>query len=150
MSANGDRLAKLLDEHAIPNTFTIGSLRAHIEQRRSRPLMLRPAPWCSRDQDAPSGVLVQATSADVIYYRKDTSLFHRLHIVLHEFGHLLCGHRPYQLNSSQFGFARSRRDEIEEIEAEYVAALLSLRVTTGPQPAQDTGLLSALGLADGR
>ncbi|MER6398373.1 ParH-like protein [Kitasatospora sp. NBC_01246] len=57
--------------------------------RRGRPIELMPL---SGPEHSPCGVLITTDRADYIGYPADTTALHQQHIVLHEIGHLLCGH----------------------------------------------------------
>lgn len=102
---------------------------------------------------------------DYIYYDAQTSGLHRLHIILHEVGHMLCGHEEVGLEDNQYLYRqlnvcdsvwvrqilpRIRYTSRQEQEAEMVATLLLERAGRLPVPSPLTGvrarLESALGL----
>ncbi|WP_369182352.1 ImmA/IrrE family metallo-endopeptidase [Streptomyces sp. Y1] len=73
----------------LPEPFEVTALAATLAQARGRPLELVPLPGRSR---GPCGILASTDRADYIGYPSDTSVLHQQHILLHEVGHLLCGH----------------------------------------------------------
>jgi hypothetical protein len=46
------------------------------------------------------GIWVSDETADYVFYQKETSPLHRLHIILHELSHIMCGHRPIPLGDA--------------------------------------------------
>ncbi|ONI82682.1 hypothetical protein ALI22I_37790 [Saccharothrix sp. ALI-22-I] len=73
----------------IPRPFDIDELVARVSRRRGRPIELRPV---RTPASGPSGLWVATREADHIFYESETSALHSEHIILHELGHLLCGH----------------------------------------------------------
>jgi len=69
--------------------FTLAQLLDRIAATRGRPIEL--VPFSVNDPDAPSGAWVPYPDVDLIFH-KATTPPHRAHIVLHETGHMLCGH----------------------------------------------------------
>ncbi|MFJ5228755.1 ParH-like protein [Kitasatospora sp. NPDC088391] len=73
----------------LPEPFGITELTRALALRRGRPIELVPL---SGPDHSPCGVLISTDRADYIGYPADTTALHQQHIVLHEIGHLLCGH----------------------------------------------------------
>lgn len=73
----------------IPDPFDINELVRRVAERRGRPITLRamrigPA--------GPSGMWIALRDADLICHEAETNVVHQAHIVLHELGHMVCGH----------------------------------------------------------
>jgi hypothetical protein len=84
--------ARLLDAVAsldVPDPFDINELVRRVAQRRGRPITLRAL---RIGPDGPSGLWIALRDADLICHEADTNAVHQAHIVLHELGHMLCGH----------------------------------------------------------
>jgi Zn-dependent peptidase ImmA (M78 family) len=114
----------------------------------------------------PCGMWFTTTAADHIFYEKQTSDFHRNQIILHELGHMLCGHTMDFLSTDSGLIADSGtvdRDIVraalkrtsytteKERHAEIVASLIlkrSNRTLAKPSGTHDRWLGSALGLID--
>ena len=73
----------------VPRPFDVRELVHRLGRRRGRPIELRPV---HTPPDTPSGVWIAARTRDYIFYEADTSSLHQEHIILHELGHLVCGH----------------------------------------------------------
>ncbi|MFE2106875.1 ParH-like protein [Kitasatospora sp. NPDC059463] len=129
----------------LPEPFGIPALTEALARRRGRPIELIPL---SGPVDAPCGALVSTDRADYIGYPLDTTALHQQHIVLHEIGHLLCGHTggtapgasvaqallprlPGELVHRVLG--RSAYSERQEQEAELVASLALHRALHRPR-----------------
>ena len=74
-----------------PSSADLEAFRAVVAARRGRPLILQPVPGLSAG--APCGLWISVPTADYVCYDPDTSRLHAEHIVLHELGHMLSGHR---------------------------------------------------------
>ncbi|MFF7454557.1 ParH-like protein [Kitasatospora sp. NPDC008115] len=129
----------------LPEPFGIPALAEALARRRGRPIELIPL---SGPVHAPCGALVSTDRADYIGYPVDTTALHQQHIVLHEIGHLLCGHTggaglssaaadallprlPGELVHRVLG--RSAYSERQEQEAELVASLALHRALQRPR-----------------
>lgn len=80
----------LLDAVGFPQPFTLELFLERLAAARGRPV--QTAPFSLNDPKMPSGLWLALPDADVIFYEHATSPLHREHIVLHEIGHMLCGH----------------------------------------------------------
>ncbi|MEV7004666.1 hypothetical protein AB0N62_44895 [Streptomyces sp. NPDC093982] len=76
----------------IPHPFGIEVFCERIAAQRGRPLHLHSVPGVS-GTDAPCGVWIATENADHIFHEAATSPLHQDHIILHEIGHMLLGHR---------------------------------------------------------
>jgi hypothetical protein len=83
------RARGLADQLALPSPFDAHALCRDIAAQRSRPIVLAPMPLAAV---GPCGLWLATDAADYICYERNTSPFHQDHIVLHEVGHILCGH----------------------------------------------------------
>ncbi|WP_344327553.1 ParH-like protein [Kitasatospora putterlickiae] len=128
----------------LPEPFGIPALTEALARRRGRPIELIPL---SGPVHAPCGALVSTDRADYIGYPVDTTALHQQHIVLHEIGHLLCGHTGGGLAASAAEallprlpgelvhrvLGRSAYSERQEQEAELVASLALHRALQRPR-----------------
>jgi Zn-dependent protease with chaperone function len=81
----------------IPIPFSVQRLAERIARTRGRPIELVPA---AMPNSAPCGIWFATDDRDIIVYETNTSALHQEHIVLHELGHLLCGHEPISTSNS--------------------------------------------------
>ncbi|GAA2147392.1 hypothetical protein GCM10009760_38290 [Kitasatospora kazusensis] len=153
------RCRRIADTLNVPTEFDAAVLADLVSSRLGRPVELVPLPssTCS-----PCGVLVTTDRAEYIGYPRDTTPLHQQHIVLHEVGHLLCGHRGSTVLSPAVAAAlapslsselinrvlgRSVYTEVQEQEAEVFASLVLHRAAdrrpagrvAGPPPARPAG-----------
>lgn len=91
MSRLRRRCERRLQGLTIPRPFDLDVFCAVIATHRGRPLILQPVPGLSAG--APCGLWIAVPTADYVCYDPDTSRLHAEHIVLHELGHMLSGHR---------------------------------------------------------
>jgi len=111
-----------------------------------------------------SGAWVQTPARDFLFCEQETSALHREHILLHELGHLLCGHPPMMSAEQELEtllatevplvtseairhiLGRSRMSSPAEAEAERFAWLVRQRITAlaTPSPRTDQTALSRL------
>lgn len=117
-----ERFKALLSDIGIPRPFDLATFCERLAAHRGRPLTLLP--FVATAPDDPSGVWLPTEDADYVFFEERTSPLHREHIVLHELGHLLCGHE-------------ARRDEalrylarlLPDVRPSTVASVLALRRT---------------------
>lgn len=81
---------RLLRDLDIRPPLDVTELCRRVGDRRGRPITLvsHPIPV-----PGPFGLWIAAKDADYILFQKETSKSHQDHIILHELGHLLAGHR---------------------------------------------------------
>ncbi len=146
------RAREVADSVALPEPFDAEAFVASLAANRRRPIELMPV---SAPEGAPCGLLMSTERADYILYPTNTTALHRRHILLHEVGHLLCGHtgpdggadgvaidaaagRQLMPNLSpelvRRVLGRTTYTEVEEREAELVASLLAQRAVRPEEP----------------
>ena len=81
---------RLLTELDIRPPLDVTELCRRVGQTRGKPIRLVPHPI---PVPGPFGVWITTEAADYILYQQETSKAHQGHIVLHELGHILAGHR---------------------------------------------------------
>lgn len=138
-----ERIASSVD---LPDPFDVHSLFGRIAGQRGRPIELIPL---QARPGAPCGVLAATDRADYVFYTRDTSPLHQQHILLHELGHLLCGHAEGQELSDKVAAMLTPNLPVElvrrvlgrttylwehEQEAELVASLIVRRLAGGADP----------------
>lgn len=84
------RCRALLQQLDIRPPLDVPQLCARLGEHRSRPICLQPAPI---PLPGPFGIWLSLDSYDVIVYQEETSRPHQDHIILHELGHMIAGHR---------------------------------------------------------
>ncbi|RSN65106.1 hypothetical protein DMH01_01520 [Amycolatopsis sp. WAC 04182] len=140
------RCRSLADGVTLPEPFDAGSFVAELAAERGRPIELMQV---SVPSSGPCGLLMSTERADYILYPTNTTALHRRHILLHEVGHLLCGHvgsdagadgivldaaagKTLMPNLSpelvRRVLGRTGYSAVEEQEAELLASLLAQRV----------------------
>ncbi len=87
---NRRRLRRNVRELGLGQRFTVTELAAALARKRARVLRLRPE---ALPADGFSGGLLVTDSVDFVAYQRNTSRVHQDHIICHEFGHLIAGHR---------------------------------------------------------
>ncbi|GAA4530344.1 hypothetical protein [Amycolatopsis samaneae] len=144
------RCRRLADTLVLPEPFDDGRFVAALAAQRGRPIELMPV---NAPSGGPCGLLMSTERADYILYPTTTTALHRRHILLHEVGHLLCGHvgpaapgaagaaidvaasRALMPNLSpelvRRVLGRSTYGAVEEQEAELLASLIAQRVARG-------------------
>jgi len=86
---NEVRLRDVVASLDVPDPFDVEELVRRVERRRGRPITLRAL---RMGRGGPSGMWLALRDADLICYEAGTNVVHQAHIVLHELGHMLCGH----------------------------------------------------------
>jgi hypothetical protein len=79
-----------LQSLVLPVPFDLNVLRVNLAAQRGRPMVFRPMPLVGEV----TGLWVGLSSVDIIVYSPVPSRLHQEHIIVHEIGHVLCGHRP--------------------------------------------------------
>lgn len=88
---------RLLQHLGIRPPLDVVELCRRIGQRRGRPIRLVPH---ALPVPGPFGVWIASGAADYVFYQRETSTVHQHHIILHELGHLLAGHRGDEQDDS--------------------------------------------------
>jgi hypothetical protein len=130
----------------LPEPFDAEAFVASLAARRGRPIELMPV---SAPRRGPCGLLMSTERADYILFPTNTTALHRRHILLHEVGHLLCGHVGSDAGADGIAIdaaagrelmpslspelirrvlGRTTYSEVEEREAELLASLIAQRV----------------------
>ncbi|MFI1252791.1 ImmA/IrrE family metallo-endopeptidase [Streptomyces netropsis] len=74
----------------IPTPFDVWELCDRVAERHGRPIRLEPI---HLPVDGPCGLWISGPEVDYIFYESDTSPLHQEHIIAHELGHVICGHK---------------------------------------------------------
>ncbi len=157
------RCRRRAEQIRLPRPFSIDSLRRHISEQRGRPLYLHALPLETASAGA-CGLWLATTEDDHIFYEQRTSALHQEHIVLHEFGHMLFGHRSMAGGETLRAalpdldprlvvrlLGRTDYSNAEEREAELLASLLRSEVDLAPRRVRHgplAGLSAALGVGN--
>ncbi|MCX4902820.1 ImmA/IrrE family metallo-endopeptidase [Streptomyces sp. NBC_00878] len=83
------RCKALIRKLEIPSPFDVHTLIQSVAQRQGRPIQLMAI---AMPAGSPCGLWISTASTDYIFYEKQASPLHQEHIIVHELGHLLCGH----------------------------------------------------------
>ncbi|MFD6415750.1 hypothetical protein [Streptomyces sp. NPDC060194] len=122
--------------------FDVESLCRSIAEQRGRPLYLHSMPGVC-GTDIPCGAWLATATADHVFHEESTSPLPQTHIILHELGHMLLGHRS-ALGASDAGIGaalfpnlspdmvtslmkRASYNTEDERSAEYLAGLIASR-----------------------
>jgi hypothetical protein len=97
----------------------------------------------------PCGLWVATSSADYLFFERNTSPLHQEHIILHEASHILCGHESQPISEGdlpvllfpdlrpetiRYVLERGSYSRYEECEAELMASLLVERALGDTAP----------------
>ncbi|MFI5530868.1 ParH-like protein [Kitasatospora sp. NPDC051853] len=131
------RCRELAETLALPDPFELPALGEVLSAQLGRPVEFLPLPAGAAGT---CGVLISTERAEYIGYPTDTTPLHQQHIVLHEVGHLLCGHQDARSAADGGGvtgllphlsgelvrrvLGRSSYDSTQEQEAELFASLV--------------------------
>ncbi|GHG48147.1 ImmA/IrrE family metallo-endopeptidase [Streptomyces griseocarneus] len=120
----------------IPSPFDVWELSRRVAERHGRPIHLEPV---RLPVDGPCGLWISAPDVDYIFYEHDTSPLHQEHIIAHELGHVICGHKENAVLGEETSrlllptldpamvqgvLQRTYYTSAEEQEAEMVASLI--------------------------
>lgn len=157
MSQTSCRGTVTLDNRVVPEAavaqlelceqVTFEGLSEQVSSAHGKPVVIRIVP----DHAIPgvSGLWVESAQRSVVLVRSGLSELHRMHVILHEFGHILLRHEGcdglsdampsiFQHVGHRKGIrnmlSRSPRWNELEIAAEQVAYLLSHAVLDSPEP----------------
>lgn len=132
------RCAALLRDLPTPVPFDARALCEQVAARRGRPIRLIPMARLT----GVCGLWVATDTTDLIFYEGKTTPPHQDHIILHELGHVLCGHCPVSLPMAEQArlllpdldpemvrrvLGRAGYSTVEEQEAEMLASLIRQR-----------------------
>ncbi|XVV05361.1 ImmA/IrrE family metallo-endopeptidase [Actinosynnema sp. CA-248983] len=132
---------------SIPDPFDLDMLIREVADVIGKPVDLAPYPEETVEQARragealPAAVCVAFAHRVYVFYRADTTGDHQRHSVLHEVGHLLCGHvtvdgdQPVWAHRSTYDDARERA--AEAFAYEFERRLGPVRVRRGPQPTNE-------------
>ncbi len=141
----------------LPDPFSVPALCDAIAAQRGRTLYLHPLEKPAGVPDMPCGMWVATDVADHVFFEQQTSTFHQEHIILHELGHMICGHTLPMLDEIdpadgpelvQQALRRTSYNTRQEQEAELVATLILERgqqINGEPVTESDRRLGKALG-----
>lgn len=130
------RCKALISNLDVPSPFDIHTLCRSIAEQQGRPIQLKAV---AMSAGSPCGLWVSTANTDYIFYAEQTSLLHQEHIIVHELGHLLCGHTTEAamsdgtsrllmptLNPNMVDrmLQRTHYSALEEREAEMIASLI--------------------------
>lgn len=137
----------------LPPAWSVPDLESRLSVLSGRPVHIDLLPP-NTTNDAPCGLWVSTDTADYIYARHGTSVLHQKHFVLHEVGHMICGHQGINLTSGlattlprlkhlkpelvRRALARTTYSNPQEREAELFADLLYYYSTRGNRGEQET------------
>ncbi|WP_219905552.1 ImmA/IrrE family metallo-endopeptidase [Actinopolyspora mortivallis] len=116
-----------------------------LSRRRSRPIHATEYPLAA---NGPFGLWIPGRKSEWILFQSQTTPLHQQHIIAHELGHILCGHRPDPIlpgdgvDPTSFDWGTLRRtayDTDQEHEAEITATLLLETARTWTEISLPTG-----------
>ncbi len=156
MSRSASRRARIVAGRLpLPQPFDLQRFCESIAAMRGRLIVLAPLPL---SVVGPCGLWLASDRADLVCYEADTSPLHQRHIVLHELGHMLCGHGGSEALQDSLGdlvprlgsralqimLARqhSGYQERQEAEAEAFAYAIADRLSkrvADPRPSAEAG-----------
>lgn len=127
------------DQMQIPDPFDVRKLCRDLGIQRDKPIELLPMYL----PEGPSGLWLSTDVADYVCYECHTSVLHQTHIILHEVGHIICGHIASSidgdvsqlllpdLDPAVIGrlLRRTHYTDSQEREAEMVATLILQRAS---------------------
>ncbi|MET9295325.1 hypothetical protein [Streptomyces sp. NPDC003077] len=160
------RCQKVISGITLPDPFSAQELCAQLARERRRPLELMPFPTPTVP-GMPSGMWLLADRADYVFYDARTSPLHQEHIIVHEIGHMVCGHRSAASDrwlsrrvdladpeAVRAALPRIQYSDTQEQEAEMIATLILEAAGRVPAPTLLSGVLggleSAMGLRGAR
>lgn len=151
------RCRKLADGLELPEPFDPDEFVRAVAAGRNRPIELLPARTIVGGL---CGLVMSTDRTDYILLPANTSALHRQHILLHEIGHLVCGHAgigavdvgallpTLSPGLVQRVLGRSVYTDVQEQEAELLATFVAHRAARGGEPAPPAGdALVSRGLA---
>jgi hypothetical protein len=128
----------------LPDPFSVPALCDSISAQRGRALYLHPLAKPEGTLDMPCGMWVATDIADHVFFEQQTSPFHQEHIILHELGHMICGHTIAMLGD-EFGSAAIAGDTGGEVVRQAL-----MRTSYNTEQEQEAELVATLLLERGR
>jgi hypothetical protein len=138
------RCTQVVRRLQLPDPFSVSALCDSISAQRGRTLYLHPLDKPEGVLDMPCGMWVATDVADHVFFEQQTSTFHQEHIILHELGHMICGHTIAILGDDVDPAAIS-----EDTGGELVQQAL-LRASYNTEQEQEAELVATLILERGR
>ncbi|WP_067510190.1 hypothetical protein [Actinoplanes sp. TFC3] len=137
----------------LPRPFSARALCAELSTQRDRRIYLHPHEAVGVGTDAPCGAWIATAQADHIFFEQRTSKYHQEQIILHEIGHVLCGHGLHDVFETLLSgpgvldnrvavrgaLLRTSYTTQQEKEAELVATMLLGRSTSWDGDGAQTG-----------
>ncbi|MEU3166758.1 hypothetical protein [Streptosporangium sp. NPDC006930] len=145
------RCDEILRDLPLPTPFDAVELCETVARRRGRAIRLAPM----RNGFGVMGLWAAVGDVDMIFYEEATTPPHQEHIILHELGHLLCGHDKAQLPVAEYALplmpgldprmvrtvlGRTSYSAAEEQEAELLASLILQRFSRATAPVRLGGV----------
>lgn len=115
----------------LPARFSLEDFCQQVAEHRGRPLHLLPSPRESFVRERPCGAWVATGTEDLVFVEPDVSALHREHIVLHELGHMLCGHVPEEASRAEL-----LAPLFTTVSPELIALVLARTVYSTPREAE--------------
>lgn len=84
------RCQSLVNSLRLPRPFSVEAFVRELAAQRDRPIYLKTLP--AGTGTTACGIWLRTDTHDEIFFEEQTTPFHREHIILHEVGHMLCGH----------------------------------------------------------
>lgn len=142
------RCEQILRDVAVPAPFTPESLFADLARRRGRPIEVH---LVDTPVSGPCAAWISLADKDHVLVERGSDPLHRMHMLLHEWAHIVCGHRGVlsavpdwsrllpDLDPAMVRQVLGRRSytETEEAEAEMMASVILAHPDRRlPQPRQ--------------
>jgi hypothetical protein len=140
------RCARLLHSLALPTPLDVDALFADLAARRGRAIEIL---LVDTPVSGPCALWVSLRDRDYILVERGTDPLHRDHMKLHEWAHMVCGHRGMLTTTDQWTnrllpdldpamvklvLGRRSYSDVEEVEAELMASMV-LAATAAHHPA---------------
>ncbi len=131
------RLNQLIDKLDYDfSNFEIEEFKKRIEEKHQITIQLKP--W--KFSKMKSGAWVKLGKLNIVYYEPTPLTIHANHSILHEFGHIILGHKPIRTDAAQGEidttefensvvlFKSTNYTDRQEVEAETFATLIQERI----------------------
>jgi hypothetical protein len=122
-----NQIARSLD---LPPAWSVPDLESRLSALSGRQVHIDFLPP-NTTNDAPCGLWVSTAAADYIYARHGTSVLHQKHFVLHEVGHMICGHQGIRIDLTS-GLA-TMLPRLKHLKPELVRRALTRTTYSNPQ-----------------